>query len=90
MRLDKFLQVSRLIKRRASAKEACLSGRVQINGKVAKPGSEVNIEDVITLSWGRKVTQVEVLLVPERNIPAAQAKTLYNTLEVTAVGGQSD
>lgn len=53
MRLDKFLQISRLIKRRTSAKEACLAGRVQVNGKVAKPGSEVKVGDRIDLAWGK-------------------------------------
>ncbi|HHV35497.1 MAG TPA: RNA-binding S4 domain-containing protein [Syntrophomonadaceae bacterium] len=80
MRLDKFLQVSRLIKRRTNAKEACLAGRVQINGKTAKPGSEVKEGDRIDLTWGRKETRVEILQVPKRNIPAAQATTLYKTL----------
>ncbi|MGB4505063.1 MAG: RNA-binding S4 domain-containing protein [Syntrophaceticus sp.] len=81
MRLDKFLQISRLIKRRTNAKEACLAGRVQINGKTAKPGSEIKEGDRIDLAWGRRLTRVEVLLVPERNIPAAQAKTLYKVIE---------
>jgi ribosomal 50S subunit-recycling heat shock protein len=81
LRLDKFLQISRLIKRRTSAKEACLAGRVQVNGKVAKPGSEVKVGDRIDLAWGKKVTRVEVLQIPERNIPAAQAKTLYTVLD---------
>jgi len=81
LRLDKFLQISRLIKRRTSAKEACLAGRVQVNGKVAKPGSEVKDGDRIDLAWGKKVTRVEVLQIPERNIPAAQAKTLYTILD---------
>lgn len=81
MRLDKFLQVSRLIKRRNNAKEACLAGRVQLNGKTAKPGSEVKKGDRIDMAWGRRVTRVEVLMVPERNIPAVQATTLYQNLE---------
>lgn len=85
MRLDKFLQISRLIKRRTSAKEACLAGRVQINGKVAKPGSEVKDGDRIDLAWGKKVTRVEVLQIPERNIPAAQARTLYTILDESAL-----
>lgn len=80
MRLDKFLQVSRLLKRRTSAKEACLAGRVQLNGRVAKPGSEIKAGDVITLTWGRKITRVEVLVIPERNVPAAQARFLYRLL----------
>ncbi|MGI6404976.1 MAG: RNA-binding S4 domain-containing protein [Syntrophaceticus sp.] len=81
MRLDKFLQISRLIKRRTSAKEACLAGRVQVNGKVAKPGSEVKVGDRIDLAWGKRLTRVELLQIPERNIPAAQAKTLYTVLD---------
>lgn len=80
MRVDKFLQVSRLIKRRVVANEACTAGRVQINGRVAKAGSEVAAGDLITLAWGRKTVQVEVLAVPERGISAAEAKTLYKTL----------
>jgi ribosomal 50S subunit-recycling heat shock protein len=81
LRLDKFLQISRLIKRRTSAKEACLAGRVQVNGKVAKPGSEVKVGDRIDLAWGKRLTRVELLQIPERNIPAAQAKTLYTVLD---------
>lgn len=81
MRLDKFLQVSRLVKRRASAKEACLGGRVQLNERVAKPGNEVEVGDLITLTWGRRTIQVEVLVVPERNLPASKAKTLYKVLK---------
>jgi ribosomal 50S subunit-recycling heat shock protein len=86
VRLDKFLQVSRLIKRRTSAKEACLAGRVQINGRVAKAGSEVQEGDEIALTWGRRLTRVKVLQVPLRNIPAAQAKTLYDLLEEKTIG----
>jgi ribosomal 50S subunit-recycling heat shock protein len=80
LRIDKFLQVSRLVKRRASAKEVCDAGRVSINGRPAKPGSEVKVGDLVSLTWGRKTTKVEVLAVPERSIPAAQAKTLYQVL----------
>jgi ribosomal 50S subunit-recycling heat shock protein len=65
LRLDKFLQISRLIKRRTSAKEACLAGRVQVNGKVAKPGSEVKVGDRIDLAWGKRLTRVELLQIPE-------------------------
>ena len=80
MRIDKFLQVSRLVKRRTSAKEVCDAGRVSINGRPAKPGSEVRVGDLVSLTWGRKTTEVEVLAVPERSVPAAQAKTLYQVL----------
>ncbi len=80
MRLDKFLQLSRLVKRRVSAREACLGGRVQVNGRIAKPGREVKVGDEITLIWGRKALTVKVLDLPECSIPASQAKTLYSII----------
>ena len=52
MRLDKFLKVSRIIKRRTVANEACSGGRVSLNGKVAKPGAEVREGDVLILEYG--------------------------------------
>lgn len=60
MRLDKFLKVSRLIKRRTVAAEAADGGRVTINGKVAKPSSNVKEGDVITISFGTKELSVRV------------------------------
>ena len=63
MRLDKFLKISRIIKRRTLANEACSRGRVQVNGKVAKPASEVRVGDVIRIQFGDQVRQYEVLLV---------------------------
>lgn len=80
MRIDKFLQVSRLVKRRANAKEVCDAGRVSINGRPAKPGSEVRVGDQVSLTWGRKTTEVLVLAAPERSVPAAQARMLYQVL----------
>ncbi len=61
MRVDKFLKVSRIIKRRSVANEACDAGRVLINGKVAKAGSEVKIGDVIEIQFGSRSTKIEVL-----------------------------
>lgn len=61
MRLDKFLKVSRLIKRRTIANEACTAGRVLINDKVAKPSSEVKVGDIITISFGNKEVKAEIL-----------------------------
>ena len=55
MRLDKYLKVSRIIKRRTVAKEACESGRVTINGKVAKPSTDVKEDDIIEISFANKV-----------------------------------
>ena len=65
MRLDKYLKVSRLIKRRTVANEACDGGRVMINDKVAKASAEVKPGDVITISFGNKEVKVEVLDVQE-------------------------
>ncbi len=65
MRLDKYLKVSRLIKRRTVAGEACSSGRVSVNGKIAKPSHDVKVGDIIELSFGARTTKVEVLSLPE-------------------------
>ena len=65
MRLDKYLKVSRLIKRRTVAAEACDGGRVSVNGKVSKPSQEVKPGDVIELSFGQRKVRVEVLWVAE-------------------------
>jgi ribosomal 50S subunit-recycling heat shock protein len=65
MRLDKYLKVSRLIKRRTIANEACDSGRVMINNKVAKASAEVKEGDIIEIQFGNKVVKVEVLTVKE-------------------------
>ena len=65
MRLDKYLKVSRLIKRRTVANEACDGGRVMINDKPAKASSIVKVGDVITISFGNKEVKVRVLDVQE-------------------------
>ena len=61
MRLDKYLKVSRLIKRRTVANEACDAGRVMINGKTAKAGTDVKVGDVIEIGFGTRNVKVEVL-----------------------------
>ncbi len=65
MRLDKYLKVSRIIKRRTIANEACDAGRVTVNDKVAKAGTEVKIGDIIEIRFGNNITKVEVLSVQE-------------------------
>ena len=65
MRLDKWLKVSRLIKRRTVAQEACDGGRVSVNGVVAKPSREVKVGDVITVSFGSRSLKAEILSVQE-------------------------
>ncbi len=79
MRLDKFLKVSRIIKRRTVANEACSSGRVQLNGKTAKPGSEVKVGDIISIQDGDQLKRYEVLQVSEV-VPKGDASTLYREL----------
>lgn len=80
MRLDKYLKVSRLIKRRTMANELSSGGGVQINGKVAKPSSEVHVGDVLTLELGARTITVKVELVPEKAVPAQSASTLYTVI----------
>ena len=79
MRIDKFLKVSRIIKRRTVAKEACVGGRVKINGKTAKPGDEVAIDDTIELSLGEGTLKVRVLDLRE-HVGKNEAQSMYETL----------
>ena len=65
MRLDKYLKVSRLIKRRTIANEACDAGRVMVNDKVAKASYDVKVGDIIEIVFGDRKTRVEVLMVQE-------------------------
>lgn len=65
MRLDKYLKVTRLIKRRTVANEACDAGRVMINDKVAKASTDVKVGDIISIGFGNKDVKVEVLDVKE-------------------------
>lgn len=60
MRLDKFLKISRIIKRRAVAKEAAEKGRIQINGNVAKPSANVKVGDELTIQFGAKIITAKV------------------------------
>ena len=65
MRLDKYLKVSRIIKRRTVANEACSGGRVTLNGKVAKPGADVKVGDQMTIRFGDRYGKYEILSVAE-------------------------
>ena len=79
MRLDKYLKVSRLIKRRPVANEACDGGRVSLNGKTAKAGSEVKPGDIIEVAFGQRSLKVEVLSVSE-TAAKADAPAMYREL----------
>ena len=80
MRLDKYLKVSRLIKRRTVANEACDAGRVMINDKVAKASQEVKKGDVIEIRFGEKVVKVEVTDIIETT-KKENAAEMYRVLE---------
>ncbi|GMB10063.1 ribosomal 50S subunit-recycling heat shock protein [Thermolongibacillus altinsuensis] len=80
MRLDKFLKVSRLIKRRTLAKEVADQGRVMINGQTAKASSTVKIGDEITIQFGQKYVTVRVNSLQE-NVKKEDANTLYEIVK---------
>ncbi|MGE5485971.1 MAG: RNA-binding S4 domain-containing protein [Ignavibacteriales bacterium] len=85
MRIDKFLKVSRLIKRRTVAREACDGGRVSINGRQAKPGAEVRNGDTVTVAFGNRTIRVEVLETRE-SASLEQARQMYRVVEETIRG----
>ena len=79
MRLDKYLKVSRIIKRRTVAKEASEGGRVTLNGKVAKPSTEVKEGDVMEIRFGEKMARYRILAVAE-TVRKANAGAMYELL----------
>ena len=79
MRLDKYLKVSRLIKRRPVANEACDAGRISVNGKTAKASLNVKVGDIIEIGFGDKQVKVEVLSLEEK-YKKDDAKELYKVL----------
>lgn len=84
MRLDKYLKVSRIIKRRTVAKEACESGRVSINGRVAKPSTDVIEGDIIEIRYASKSIKAKILNVAN-HVTKENAKAMYEIME-----GQED
>ncbi len=79
MRLDKYLKVSRIIKRRTVAKEACDGGRVTIGGRVAKPGAEVKEGDVLEIRFGSRLGRYEVTRIAE-TVRKEDAADMYRVL----------
>ncbi len=79
MRLDKFLKVSRLIKRRTVANEACDAGRVMVNGNPAKASAKVKVGDIIEIAFGTKTVKVRVLDIQDTT-KKEQAKELFEYL----------
>jgi len=84
MRVDKFLKLSRIIKRRTIAKEACDLGRVSVNGRVVKAGAELKVGDELEVRFGGGALRVRVLALKE-TVRKEDAASLYETL-----GGEND
>lgn len=80
MRIDKFLKVSRVIKRRSVAADACDCGRIEINGKVVKPSKDVKIGDVVQVSFGNNTLRFEVLDINEKQTKQS-AENMYRVIE---------
>ena len=80
MRLDKYLKVSRIIKRRTIANEACDAGRVMVNGRVARASLDVKVNDIIEISFGAKNVKVQVLNVAE-TVKKDDADLMYKIIE---------
>lgn len=79
MRIDKYLKNARIIKRRTVAKDACDQGRIQINGRVAKPGSEVVPGDTVSIGFASGEMKIEVLSVPE-HVTKEMAESMYKII----------
>lgn len=79
MRLDKYLKVSRLIKRRTVANEACDAGKVMVNGKVARASYDVKVDDIISITLGARQLQAQVVSVQE-TVAKSDAAMLYKLL----------
>ncbi|NLM74745.1 MAG: RNA-binding S4 domain-containing protein [Clostridiaceae bacterium] len=79
MRIDKFLKVSRIIKRRTLANEACSKERVTINGKIAKPGTEVKVGDIVEIRFGENITRIKVLKLSE-HVKKEESAQMYELL----------
>ena len=81
MRLDKFLKVSRLIKRRTVANEVSDMGRVLVNNNPAKPAKQIKENDIITIEYANRVVKAKVLKVPTTNVRVQEAPSLYQLVE---------
>lgn len=81
MRLDKFLQVSRIVKRRTVANAVCSSGKILVNGQRAKAGKELAVGDVLTVTFREDSEQVlEIVEIPSGNVSRDRVPTLYRVL----------
>ena len=81
MRLDKFLKVSRLIKRRTVANTVSDMGRVLVNGNPAKPAKQLKVGDIIEIEYSNRIEKVEVLIIPTGNVSIQESGNLYKVIE---------
>lgn len=89
MRLDKFLKVSRLIKRRTLAKEVCDQGRIQVNGRPAKASTEVRVNDILMITFGTKIVEAKVNFIAE-HVKKEQTADMYTILSETRKSGNPE
>jgi ribosomal 50S subunit-recycling heat shock protein len=88
MRLDKFLKLSRLIKRRTIAKEMCDASRVRLNDKVAGASAEVSVGQIITIRYGNRQLEAKIERIPERdNVSIQEAPSLYTIVSAKSFTG---
>lgn len=80
MRLDKFLKVSRLIKRRTVANTVSEMGRILVNGNPAKPAKQLKVGDIVEIEYSNRVEKIEVLIIPTGNVSVQDASTLYKEI----------
>jgi len=81
MRLDRFISVSGLAKRRAQAHDALVAGRIARNGRVLKPAADVKVGDVLVLQYATKFLTIRIKLLPQRIVPSNQRSLVYEILD---------
>lgn len=80
MRVDKYLKTARILKRREAAKELALQGRIQINGRIAKPSTEVEVGDVLRLEFGYRILEIKILDI-QKHVSKQNASLLFEILK---------
>lgn len=80
MRVDKYLKTARILKRREAAKDLALQGRIQINGRIAKPSTEVEVGDVLRLEFGYRILEIKILDI-QKQVSKQNASLLFEILK---------
>lgn len=80
MRVDKYLKTARILKRREAAKELALQGRIQINGRIAKPSTEVEVGDILRLEFGYRILEIKILDI-QKQVSKQNASLLFEILK---------